>query len=238
MGRALARHLVGRGDRVVLLGRNADELAQTAADLRVRAGREDAVVGVVDCNLEDDASFGPALADAWQQAGGRLDGVIVTAGQFGTQEQLEADRARTHKLLLVNFTNTVTFCEEARERLLAQPGGGTLCVFSSVAGDASRKPVAIYGASKAGLSHYLGSIDLRYRPQGLHVVCVKPGFVHTTMTAGLKPPPFAGQPEQVAQIVARALDRGTPVVYAPAMWGLVMLVIRNLPRFVMRKLSF
>jgi len=67
---------------------------------------------------------------------------------------------------------------------------------------------------------------------------VKPGFVKTSMTDGLTPPPFAGEPDDVAATVLRAIDRGTPVVYAPAMWALVMLVIRNLPRFVMRKIGF
>ena len=59
------------------------------------------------------------------------------------------------------------------------------------------------------------------------------------MTAGLKPPPFAGQPEGVARMVIRAIDRGRPpVLYAPSMWRYVMLVIRNLPRFVMRRIGF
>ena len=69
-------------------------------------------------------------------------------------------------------------------------------------------------------------------------MCVKPGFVKTSMTEGLTPPPFAGEPEAVAATVLRAIDRGTPVVYAPAIWRLVMLVIRNLPRSVMRRVSF
>ena len=58
------------------------------------------------------------------------------------------------------------------------------------------------------------------------------------MTQGLKPPPFAGEPEVVATEVLRAIDRGTPVVYTPAMWRWVMLVVRNLPRFVMRRVGF
>jgi short-subunit dehydrogenase len=58
------------------------------------------------------------------------------------------------------------------------------------------------------------------------------------MTDGLKPPPFAGEPEQVARDVVRALHRGTPVIYTPRMWALVMFVIRLLPRFVMRKIKF
>jgi hypothetical protein len=67
---------------------------------------------------------------------------------------------------------------------------------------------------------------------------VKPGFVHTGMTAGLKPPPFAGRPDAVARRVLRAIDRGTPVVYAPAAWRWIMLVVRHLPRAVRRRVDF
>ena len=70
------------------------------------------------------------------------------------------------------------------------------------------------------------------------MICVKPGFVRTGMTAGLPTPPFAGEPDDVARDVVRAIDRGKPVVYAPGIWRLVMLAIRMLPRLVMRKIGF
>ncbi len=234
MGRALARALVEAGHAVFLLGRNTDELARSAADLRAR--RDNATVGFVACDLESPETFATALtaADAFLHD---ADTVIVTAGLFATQSRLEADPELARRLLTVNFTNTVVFCEAARRRLMSR-GGGTLCVFSSVAGDRGRKPVAIYGASKAGLSHYLESLDHKFQAQGLRTVCVKPGFVKTAMTAGLKPPPFAGEPEAVAKQVLRGLQRGTPVIYAPSIWRWVMLVIRLLPRFVMRKIGF
>jgi len=130
------------------------------------------------------------------------------------------------------------FCEHARRWLLARPGGGILCVFSSVAGDRGRKPVALYGSTKAGLSHYLESLDHRYRAAGLVTICVKPGFVKTDMTAGLPAPPFAGEADQVARIALRAIDARKPVVYAPGIWRLIMTVIRNLPRAVMRRVKF
>ncbi len=107
-----------------------------------------------------------------------------------------------------------------------------------MAGERGRKPVVLYGASKAGLSRYLEGLDHRFRAQGLRVVCVKPGFVSTSMTDGLPAPPFAGEPDAVARRVLRAIDRGTPVVYAPLPWALVMAVIRRLPRFVMRRVGF
>jgi short-subunit dehydrogenase len=137
----------------------------------------------------------------------------------------------------LDYANTVVFCEHVRKRLLSR-GGGRLAVFSSVAGDRGRKPVAIYGSAKAGLSVYLEALDHKYHHAGLSVLCVKPGFVKTTMTAGLKPPPFAGEPEQVARDVVRAIDKRKTVLYTPRMWALVMLVIRFLPRFIMRKIGF
>ena len=163
--------------------------------------------------------------------------VVVTAGLFGTQEELEADPARTERLLHVNFVATVMFCEAARKLLLSQ-GGGTLCVFGSVAGDRARKPVVLYGASKAGLAAYLNGLDHRYYSSGLRVICVRPGFVKTGMTAGLRPPPFAGEPDQVAKDVRAALLCPRPVVYTPLVWELVMTAISVLPRAVMRRIKF
>ncbi len=234
MGRAVARELAGRGDRLFLLGRHADDLARSTSDLDIRRGQP-SVTGSALCDLQDVATFTPALTAA-KAALGEIDTVVVTAGEFGTQVALEQNLERTHALLTANFTNTVTFCEIARGFLL--PRGGTLCVFSSVAGERGRKPVILYGAAKAGLSRYLEGLDHKFRAAGLKVVCVKPGFVKTSMTGGLKPPPFAGTPEAVARVVVRAIDRGTPVVYTPAIWRWVMTVIRMLPRAVMRKIEF
>src|SRR5262249_51307672 len=122
-------------------------------------------------------------------------------------------------------------------RLLAA-GGGTLCVFSSVAGERGRKPVILYGAAKAGLSYYLEGLDHKFRALGLQTVTVKPGFVKTGMTAGLPAPPFAGEADAVAQTVLQAIDRGTPEVFAPSIWRWIMLVIRWLPRALMRRIEF
>jgi short-subunit dehydrogenase len=235
MGRALARRMAERGDSIFLLGRQAAELERTSADLAVRAGRP--MAGAAECDLASPETFAPALEAAAEAFGGRFDAVVVTAGVFATQDALEEDPDLAARLLTLDFTNTVLFCEEARKRLLAF-GGGKLCVFSSVAGERGRKPVVLYGATKAGLSRYLEGLDHKFRSQGLEVITVKPGFVKTGMTAGLKPPPFAGEPEQVASQVLRAIDRGSAVVYAPIAWAPIMAVIRSLPRFVMRRVGF
>jgi decaprenylphospho-beta-D-erythro-pentofuranosid-2-ulose 2-reductase len=234
LGRALARLLAARGDRLCLLGRDPHELERSARDLEVHGAP--APVQTFGCDLADPDGFGPAL-DAAVRALGSIELVVVTAGAFGTQDQLEADPKRCRRVLELDFTNTVLFCEQARVRLLAR-GGGTLCVFTSVAGERARKPVALYGAAKAGLSHYLDGLDLRHRDQGLRVVDVRPGFARTGMTEGLRAPPFAASPEQVADAALRGIERGRRIVHAPSIWRAVMWAVRALPRPVLRRAAF
>lgn len=234
MGRALARAMAQRGDRLFLLGRDPEELARSAQDLEVIAGGGKVEAAL--CDLLEPDTFARALDQASQALNG-FDTVVVTAGLFATQERLEEDAALRQDLLTADFTNTIQFCEAARQRLLAA-GGGTLVVFSSVAGERGRKPVILYGAAKAGLSRYLEGLDHKFRAQGLRTICVKPGFVKTGMTAGLTPPPFAAEPDDIAPAVLKAIDRGRPEVYVPGIWRWVMLLIRNLPRAVMRRIGF
>ena len=234
MGRAMARRFAERGERIFLLENDAEQLERSAKDLEIHGAA--GAVRFAHCDLLDPETFAPAW-DAAFEAMGRVDTVVVTAALFGTQKQLEDDPQFAARLLAADFTNTVLFCEEARKRLLAQ-GGGTLCAFSSVAGDRGRKPVIIYGAAKAGLSRYLEGLDHKFRSKGLKTVCVKPGFIKTGMTVGLKPPPFAGDMAGVSKLVLKAIDRGTPVVYAPKMWRWVMWVICCLPRLIMRRIEF
>ncbi len=233
IGRSLARLIASRGDSIHVLGRNADDIAKCAEDLKVRGAL---AVSTGLCDLVTPSGFSPAL-DAADQALGGFDTVILSAGVFGTQDELGENRARAAEVLTANFTNSVLFCEEARVRLLAR-GGGRLAVFSSVAGERGRKPVVIYGATKAGLSHYLEGLDHLYRADGLITTAIKPGFVRTSMTQHLKEPPFAGDPDDVAKTILSAILRGAPVVYAPPIWALVMMVIRLLPRAVMRAVKF
>jgi NAD(P)-dependent dehydrogenase (short-subunit alcohol dehydrogenase family) len=204
-----------------------------ARDLEARGARAPVRVGLLD--LGDSSGFLPAL-DAADAALGRFDTFVVTAGLFADQGELAADPARLERLLHANFTGTALLCQLAAARLAGR-GGGVVCAFSSVAGDRARQANYLYGAAKAGLSAFLDGLGLAYADRDVRVVCVKPGFVRTEMTAGLPTPPFAGEADAVAARALRAMDAGRPVVYAPPIWRLVMAVIRALPRPVMRRMK-
>jgi decaprenylphospho-beta-D-erythro-pentofuranosid-2-ulose 2-reductase len=234
MGRALARLLAERGAALFLLGREPAELDASARDLELRGAPVRVETATLD--LAKPEGFGDALAAA-DRALGRFDTLVVTGGLFGRHEDLATDPLRLERLLHVNFTGTAVLCQMAAERLAAR-GGGTICAFSSVAGDRARRSNYLYGASKAGLSAFLEGLGHAYADRGVKVVCVKPGFVKTEMTAGLPVPPFAGDPEAVARAALAAMDAGRPVVYAPAVWRFIMLLTRAVPRPLMRRLRF
>ncbi|MEZ4650430.1 MAG: SDR family NAD(P)-dependent oxidoreductase [Candidatus Eisenbacteria bacterium] len=234
IGRSVARILAERGDSLFVLGRNGDELVRTKQDLEAR--RSSLSVGTAHCDLLDASTIGPALAEADRALGG-FDTVVVTAGLFGTQEEIEQDAGLRDRVLQANFVGTIQFCEAAKILLLSR-GGGRLCVLSSVAGEKARKPVVIYGATKAGLTAYLNGLDARHHADGLRVVVVKPGFVRTTMTANLPEPPFAGDVEAVAADIVKAIDRESSEIYTPWIWRWVMTAVRMLPRGFMRKAKF
>src|SRR5262247_732353 len=234
MGRALARGLAERGDALFLLGRDPREMDLSARDLESRGAA--APVGHGSLDLARPEGFAGAL-DAAERALTRIDALVVTGGAFESQDDLSRDPARLEALLHANFTGTVLLCQQAAERLAAR-GGGLICAFSSVAGDRARRSNYLYGASKAGLSAFLDGLGLAYGDRNVRVICARPGFVKTGMTAALPVPPFASEPDAVARVVLRALDRGAPVVYAPPIWRWVMLPICLLPRALMRRIRF
>ncbi len=208
MGRSLARQLAARGDRLFLLGRDAEDppkaLPTSRFEVNTGAG-SGSEVGWALCDLEDTATFAAAL-DAAEKALGGFDTVIVTAGLFATQDQLEADVALAERLLRVDFTNTVVFCEHARKRLLerraAAPSASSLRWPATAA--ASRWPST--APPRPGFRVTSKRSTTNSAPKASVTLDVKPGFVKTGMTAGLKPPPFAGEPEAVAARVIKAIE--------------------------------
>src|SRR5262249_12449335 len=170
MGRALARLLAGRGAALCLLGRDPSELEASARDLEARGAS--IPVKTASLDLAAPAGFAAAL-DFADRALGQIDTLVVTGGVFARQEELAADPRRLERLLHVNFTGTAVLCQEVAERM-ATRGGGTICAFSSVAGDRARPGNYVYGASKAGLSAFLDGLGLPYADRGVQGGCVNP----------------------------------------------------------------
>lgn len=230
IGLATVRRLAGeRRIDVVLAGRPGDRLEAAAADLKT-AGHG---VEVVPFDAEDRATYSPAVAAAFE--GGDVDVAIIAFGVLGDAERAWQEPDVAAALATVNYTAPVTVGVEVAGRM-RQQGRGALVVLSSVAGERPRRTNFAYGSTKAGLDAFFTGLREALRPEGVSVLVVRPGFVTTKMTAGMKAAPLSVTAEQVADITVAALRSGKETVWAPAPMRVVMSALRHVPAPLFRRL--
>ena len=213
--------------RVVLAGRPSPRLDAAKARLEARG-----------CAVEVipfDAREGDVEVVAKAFTSGDIDVALVAFGLLGDNEKAWTDVATAVELAQVNYTAAVGVGVALGERMTAQ-GHGSIVAFSSVAGERARRSNFVYGSTKAGLDAFYSGLTEALRPVGVHVTVVRPGFVHTRMTEGLKPAPLSTTPEAVAAVVVDAVRTHKELVWAPAPLRFVMSALRHVPRPIFRRL--
>jgi short-subunit dehydrogenase len=229
---ATLRLFAERGARFYLVGRNQDKLDAVSADLRTR-GASGVAAHVMDL---DDTAAHPAMLAAAAQSLGTIEMALLAHGVLGDQAESEASYAAAEAVFHTNFLSAVSLITWLAN-YFEPMGQGTLAVISSVAGDRGRKSNYVYGASKGALSIFLDGVRARIDRAGVQVLTIKPGFVATPMTAHLAQGPLFAQPSQVAQGIVRAIEKRRDVVYLPAFWAVIMLILRLIPRSIFKKLN-
>jgi decaprenylphospho-beta-D-erythro-pentofuranosid-2-ulose 2-reductase len=233
IGLATARALVSRRTRTVLLaGRRLDALESAAGELRA-AGAERVDVLAFDA---DDTVAHAAFADEAFSRYGDIDVVLLAFGVLGEQRLAQDDPERAVALLRTNLVGAASLGLHAARHLRRQ-GHGTLVVLSSVAGERARASNFVYGSSKAGLDAFFQGLGDSLVGSGVNVLVVRPGFVHTRMTAGLRAPPLSTTPERVGDVIVRAIETGAQEAWVPPSLRFVMTGIRHLPRPLFRRLK-
>lgn len=231
IGVAIARRLLAPPTkRVVLACRRPDEAGPAIASL-ARPG-----VSVEAMPFEaTDVSGHARFIDEIVERSGDLDIVVLAFGQLGEQERFDADPASAADLIQVNFAAAASVSLVVAARLKEQ-GHGHLIVLSSVAGERVRKANFVYGSTKAGLDGFAQGLGDSLEGTGAHVMIVRPGFVKSSMTAGLEPAPFSTTPDAVAEVVARGLRQGRRIVWAPGILRWVFMALRHVPHPLWRRL--
>jgi decaprenylphospho-beta-D-erythro-pentofuranosid-2-ulose 2-reductase len=229
IGRAIVAALISPSTRtVVLAGRRPDEL--TGGELE-RRGLTVEAVAFDAAETAGHEKFVGELVDRY----GDLDVVIVAFGQLVDQGELDDDPARAAEMVTVNFTGAVSTSLAVATQFRRQ-GHGRLVVLSSVAGERVRKANFVYGSTKAGLDGFAQGLGDALAGSGASVLVVRPGFVHSRMTQGMKAAPFATTPSAVAEATVKALRKGRRTVWVPATLRPVFSAFRHLPGPVWRRL--
>jgi decaprenylphospho-beta-D-erythro-pentofuranosid-2-ulose 2-reductase len=230
----VGRTYAEQGGRLFLVGRNNERLDALADDLRVRGARQ---VDTLAADLTEHDRH-PEIVTAALDALPELAVVLVAHGVLPDQPACEASVDASLQSMDVNFISVVSLLTPLANALESR-GSGTIAVISSVAGDRGRQSNYVYGAAKSGLDAFLQGLRNRLCKSGVHVLTIKPGFVATPMTAHIegRGGPLWAQPEDVAAGIVKAIEKQKDVVYLPSFWALIMLIIRNIPEKIFKKLS-
>lgn len=182
-----------------------------------------------------DTGAHPALFEALAASGPDIDVAVVAFGVLGDEERAWQDHASAIEHAEVNYVGAVSVgvCLAA---MLRRQGHGTVVALSSVAGERVRRSNFVYGSTKAGMDGFYLGLGEALREHGGHVVVVRPGFVHTRMTAGREAAPLSVRAEDVATAVVDAVAHRRDLVWVPAALRPVMSVLRHVPRPVFRRL--
>ena len=71
---------------------------------------------------------------------------------------------------------------------------------------------------------------------GVRVTVVRPGFVHSRMTRGMKSAPFATTPRVVGELAVAGMRHGRHTVWTPGILRYVFSILRHVPRPIFRRL--
>jgi 3-oxoacyl-[acyl-carrier protein] reductase len=172
IGRAIAERLAAEGCALAICARDADAVAQAAAELRARG----AVVRGEPVDVTDPDALA-AFVTASGEALGGLDAVVANAGGASGGSRLEDASAGDWRATLdLNVVHAAMAIRAAAPMLRAAPGGGAALVIASVSG-LRPQPAAQYAAAKAALVHLAASLARELGPGGVRVNALSPGSI-------------------------------------------------------------
>ena len=177
LGKAIAQGLAGAGAMVILHGRDADRLAQAAAEMRN-------VAGALAFDVSDTAATREAFARIAAEHG-RLDILVNNAGVIPRKPLLETTDDDWASVIDSNLSAYFRLSREAA-RLMVPRKSGRIIMISSIMGLVGRPTIPGYVTAKAGLHGMVRGLSAELAPQGITVNAIAPGYMPTDATAALR----------------------------------------------------
>jgi NAD(P)-dependent dehydrogenase (short-subunit alcohol dehydrogenase family) len=210
IGRSAAEIMAALGAKVVVSSRKADACEAVAAGIR-KAGGE---AIVIPCNISHKEEL-EGLVKGTLKQWGRIDTLVCNAAinpYFGPLEKIPDEVF--DKIMATNIKSNLWLCNFALPGM-AEQGGGSIVIVSSVAGLRGTAQIGAYCISKAADMQLTRSLAVEWSPRGVRVNCVAPGLVKTDFARTLWEDPERmkridsitplrriGEPDEIGGVVA------------------------------------
>ena len=206
LGSAVCAELTARGATVVACGPHPERIAAAGV----------AAAPVVELDLRD-PSAGDALVAAVADLGGRLDGLVNSAGVVAFGDLVDTDDDVIEELFLTDVVGPLWLLKRAVP--LLSESKGFVVQLSAVVAEQPMAGMAAYSSAKAALTAADTALTRELRRKGITVCDVRPPHTET----GLAGRPIAGEaprlkeglsPSTVATAVVDAIAAGATEVPA------------------------
>ena len=210
IGRASAELLAKLGARVVISSRKADACEEVASGIRQAGGD----AHVIACNISRRPEVEALIAGSIKHYG-KIDILVCNAAvnpYYGPL--LDISDEAFDKIMGSNVKSNIWLCALAIPAM-AERGGGSVVIISSIGGLRGSPVIGAYGISKAADFSLCRSLAGEWGPSGVRVNCVAPGLVKTDFARALwedeerlkrrcatTPLRRIGEPDEIAGAVA------------------------------------
>lgn len=193
IGKAVAAGLAAAGADVLIIGRNAERLAEVAAELGVRHLAADVT--------DEDSVI--AAVDAAVQKHGRLHGVVHCAGgsqTIGPITQIDSEAWR--RTVDLNINGSMYVLKHAG-RALVRGGGGSFVGISSIAASNTHRWFGAYGPTKSALDHLMQLAADELGASWVRVNSIRPGLTRTELVAPILDSPELSEDYRISTPLPR-----------------------------------
>ncbi len=183
IGRGLARAFLQRRCRVMICGRDAEQLARTLGELRDSTNTDEARLHGQLCDVADPGAV-QALWDATVEHFAHVD-IWINNAAIGSHEVdfWKHDPVIIEQLIRINLLGTLHGCRIAARGMLAQGHGHIYILEGWGSGGERRRGSTLYGTSKAALRYFTRSLTDELRGTAVRLGSINPGVVPTDLLA-------------------------------------------------------
>ena len=237
IGAALVKRLAFSGYHVAALARREAELEALCRSINDNLPPSSAPAALA---YPHDVTDYEAVPELFQQIVtdlGGLDLIVYAAAAQPGVDLHEYSFDKDRQMIDTNLLGAMAWLNQAALRF-DRARKGQIVGISSIAGDRGRVAAPGYNTSKAALNTYLESLRNRLSKRGVTVTTIKPGFVETRLLENAVKTFWVISPEDAAAQIQAAIREGKQTVYVPQRWAAVGMIIRHVPSFLFRRLSF
>jgi NAD(P)-dependent dehydrogenase (short-subunit alcohol dehydrogenase family) len=220
IGRSAAEILASLGAKVVISSRKAEACEAVAAAIKKDGG--EAIV--IPCNISRKEEIEALVKGTLKQCG-RIDTLVCNAAvnpYFGPLANIPDEAF--DKIMSSNIKSNLWLCNLAIPSM-AEKGGGSVVIVSSIGGLRGSAMLGAYGISKAADFQLARSLAVEWGPKNIRINCVAPGLIKTDFARALWEDPERlkrtvstaplrriGEPDEIGGIVAFLASRAASFV--------------------------